>query len=90
NAIQALGQLDSVQPDLLIVDYAMPEMTGAELAWNVRERGVQIPIMFVTGYADMHAIEAVPAPTHLLKKPFEVDALVALVRVALAERETVH
>lgn len=30
-----------------------------------------------------------PAPTHLLKKPFEVDALTTLVRTALRERETV-
>ena len=89
NAVQALQQLEKVRPDLIIVDYAMPEMTGAEMALNVRDRGLQTPIMFVTGYADMHAIEAVPAPTHLLKKPFEVDALTALVRVALSERDRV-
>lgn len=89
SAVQALQQLESAPPDLIIVDYAMPEMTGAEMALSVRNRGLQTPIMFVTGYADMHAIEAVPAPTHLLKKPFEVDALTALVRVALRERVTV-
>jgi PAS domain S-box-containing protein len=85
NAVQALEQLESLRPDLIIVDYAMPEMTGAEMALNVRARGLQTPILFVTGYADMHAIEAVPAPTHLLKKPFEVDSLTGLVRVALRD-----
>lgn len=87
SAIQALQQFESVKPELIIVDYAMPELTGAEMALKLREQGFQTPIIFVTGYADMLAIESVPAPTHLLRKPFEIDALTALVRLALNELE---
>jgi signal transduction histidine kinase/FixJ family two-component response regulator len=88
SALQGLRQMEDTQPDLIIVDYAMPEMTGAEMAMEIRDHDQQTPIIFVTGYADMEAIESVPGPTHVLRKPFEVDSLAALVRTALREPET--
>jgi signal transduction histidine kinase/FixJ family two-component response regulator len=90
SALQGLRHMENVRPDLIIVDYAMPEMTGAEMALEIRHHDQKTPIIFVTGYADMEAIESVPGPTHVLKKPFEVDSLVAMVRTALVEPASIR
>src|SRR5690606_18601309 len=41
--------------DTLLTDFAMPGMNGAELAQAVRERMPTLPVVFVTGYADLDA-----------------------------------
>ena len=50
---QALEAVDSGEPfDLVITDYSMPRMNGAQLAEEVRKRLPQIPILLATGYAE--------------------------------------
>src|SRR5690606_26712318 len=57
NAEQGLNILASAQPDVLIVDYAMPGMNGAQMAMVVRASNPQMPIVFATGYSETAAIE---------------------------------
>lgn len=47
----ALGQIDSFQPELLLVDLHMPGVNGMELTARVREKAqaVLLPIIFLTG-----------------------------------------
>jgi signal transduction histidine kinase len=84
NGHVGLAMLQRTRPDLLIVDFAMPGMNGAELAHQVRARYEDLPIIFVTGYADMEAVESVTGVKYLLKKPFEVAGLASVVRSALS------
>ena len=83
NGYAGLEQLQADTPDLLIVDFAMPGINGAEVATLARERRAALPIIFVTGYADMDAVERVPGPKHLLRKPFDVVGLSDVVKEAL-------
>jgi len=85
-----LDLLQKSRPDLLIVDFAMPGMNGAELAQQVRARYGDLPIIFVTGYADMDAVERVDGAKYLLRKPFEVAGLANIVRNALAAAPATH
>ncbi len=72
-----LALLGEALPDLLLLDYAMPGMSGAEVATLARERFPGLPIVFVTGYAETAALEAALGPgTPVLHKPFGIDALV--------------
>jgi signal transduction histidine kinase/ActR/RegA family two-component response regulator len=88
NGYGGLEMMQRQQNDALIVDFAMPGIDGAEFANCVRAHDAGIPIIFVTGYADMNAIERVAGPTFLLRKPFEVARLASIVREALAARKS--
>ena len=79
----ALGLLRQAVPDLLITDYLMPGMTGAELMQKVRSEAPDLPMIIATGYADMKAIEEVIGENQLLRKPFPLAELAATVARAL-------
>jgi len=73
--------------DLMVVDFAMPGMNGAEVAREVAVRRPGLPVLFVTGYADLTALGDV-AEDRIVQKPFRGDVLTAKVRrlLGVAER----
>ena len=81
----ALERLDDkASPiDLLIADLAMPGMNGFELARAARQERPDLPILFVTGFADMAQSEESRHET-VLQKPFRADELAAKVAEALS------
>jgi PAS domain S-box-containing protein len=82
-----LAALETGAPDLMMVDFAMPGMNGAEVAKAVRARMPQIPIVFASGYADTAAIESVAGRDAIvLRKPFRIDELQAAIVDALSHR----
>ncbi|MDV3457139.1 response regulator [Sphingomonas sp. HF-S4] len=68
--------------DLLITDYAMPRMSGAELVRQVRGEAADFPALIITGYAqaDLNASES--PDVRFLAKPFTAEQL----KTALRER----
>nr|WP_314546137.1 ATP-binding protein [uncultured Massilia sp.] len=83
---QALVALEREHPALMITDYLMPGMTGAELMRNAREVFPHMPMIIATGYADMRAIEDILGDDILLRKPFQLADLASSVDRALARR----
>jgi signal transduction histidine kinase len=79
----ALGCLAHERPDLMITDYLMPGMTGAELMRNARDAFPDMPMIIATGYADMRAIEESIGGGILLRKPFQLADLEASIEQAL-------
>jgi FixJ family two-component response regulator len=74
--------------DCLILDVAMPRMSGPELQSELVARQNQIPIVFISAHGDNNVrsrILATGAIAYLLK-PFSTEALLAAVNKALAER----
>jgi CheY-like chemotaxis protein len=70
----ALSRLDAgAAPDLLISDYAMPEMNGLVLVQEARRRMPDLPVLLITGYADstlQSQLASVPGGgAVLLRKP---------------------
>jgi PAS domain S-box-containing protein len=79
-----LATLANERPDLLMLDFAMPGMNGAEVARHALARHPDLPIMFATGYADTAAISDVLGPrAQVLRKPFRVSELQAMLDTAL-------
>ncbi|MEO7335667.1 MAG: response regulator [Caldimonas sp.] len=69
--------------DAVIADFAMPRMNGAELAKALRTSRPELPVLFMTGFAELGALDDVPEDFVLQKPIAEVD-LVARVHRLLA------
>jgi signal transduction histidine kinase len=85
-AIKALE--DDPCIDLVILDFAMPGMNGAEAADAIRQRWPHLPVLFVTGYADTTALMKVGAvgEERIVQKPFRGGELERKVAAALRNR----
>lgn len=69
--------------DLLITDYSMPHMTGAELAESALSLNPQLPILVATGYADLPPGSGIDLPR--LGKPYTQAELASQIAKALAK-----
>ena len=75
-----MERLAEGRPDLVLIDFAMPGLNGAELAETILSRWPGLPIAFVTGYAETDQISAAcggAAP--VLRKPFTHEQLANLI-----------
>jgi len=84
NGAEALVVFKKEKPDLLLLDYAMPGMSGLDVARAVRRDHPGVPILFMSGFADTKALENEMPALSLLRKPFGNDELHAAIRRALA------
>ncbi len=70
----ALEILEAQRVDLLLADYAMPGMNGMETALAALQIAPDLPVLFVTGYADLAALREV-GEHRIVQKPFREDEL---------------
>ncbi|HKI61734.1 MAG TPA: response regulator [Mariprofundaceae bacterium] len=88
---QALELFDKYEEeiDLLVLDYAMPEMNGAAVFDEVRRKDPYMPVIISSGYADLGDIKRmVREGAVLVQKPFRVHELLAEVRKHLGAPES--
>ena len=85
----ALGSL----PDLILSDVRMDGMSGSELFRELRRRGISVPFVFMTAYANVpDAVEAIrDGAVHYLMKPVDYPGLLRIIRKAVSrEAEAVR
>jgi PAS domain S-box-containing protein len=80
-----LAELERARPDLVVLDFIMPGLSGAEVASRIRAEAPGQPILFVSGYSETEAVKRTAPDAPLLTKPFRADALHKAVRGALAK-----
>lgn len=80
-----LDQLHKDQSGCIVTDVRMPEMDGMTLVLLLREMGCAMPVVVITGHADVPmAVQAMKAGVaDFIEKPFESDHLLRAVRTAL-------
>jgi len=92
DAFQALEALDANPPDAALLDIKMPGMDGLGLLENLKQRGLEIPIVILTGHGDeftsSQCLEA-GAAGYLTKPPDRAELLLA-VRGAVAQGRVVR
>jgi FixJ family two-component response regulator len=81
--------LDGKRPDspaCLVLDVRLPDASGLELQHALAEAGIQIPIIFITGHADVPmTVRAMKAgAVEFLTKPFRGQELLDAIQVAIA------
>ena len=85
SGVAALEFLNSgTEVDLLITDHAMPGMTGAELARQVRRSWPMLPVLVASGYAELPDEQSSDLPR--LSKPYRQDELAAQIAKLLDTR----
>lgn len=91
---EALDKLSSFAADLIISDFRMKGMDGAELlrrALSLVPRAVRV---LLSGYVDERTLERTPLPAEavslFLRKPWDDDELVGQVRQLLGAAEATH
>jgi CheY-like chemotaxis protein len=80
---EALAALDT-RPSIIVLDHAMPAMTGLQAAAAMRQRGYAGPIILATGYAELGEAEQDQLATlqGVLNKPYSIrDLEMLLTRV---------
>ncbi len=81
--LAALSEL--TQPGCLILDVRMPLMSGLELQRILNERNIQLPVIFLTGHADVTiAVQAMKfGASDFIEKPFKDQTLLDAVSQAV-------
>lgn len=79
-----LKDTDSFVPGCVILDMLMPEMNGLELQAEMKQRGIDLPVIFVTGHASVDSAIAAfrKGAVHYLKKPVDSEDLFAAIEEA--------
>lgn len=85
DALQALRMARQITPQLFLMDYQLPSMNGLELAKRLLEQPdmKETPVILMSAY--MPDMIHQPHSFDFLKKPFELDELLRLVRKYLEE-----
>jgi CheY-like chemotaxis protein len=80
-----LIEIEHNRPDLVVLDFIMPGLSGAEVASRIRAEAPNQPILFVSGYSETDAVKRTAPDAPLLTKPFRAEALHKAVRGALTK-----
>ena len=85
SALKFLEKLDTLQPGCIVSDVRMPGMDGLELQQKLKAMGVEMPIIIMTGHADVPlAVQAMKAgAVDFIEKPFDDEILLSAIRIAL-------
>jgi two-component system response regulator FixJ len=89
SAVAFLQALPDIPFGCIITDVRMPDLSGIDLLRRLRELGVAMPVIVITGHGDVPlAVEAMKVgAVDFLEKPFDDDVLLVAVRSALGNFE---
>ena len=90
DGVEALAQLGKKRPDLMLVDWNMPNMDGITLIRKVREKDKDLPIIMVTTEAEKSRVmEALKAGVNnYVVKPFTADTLSEKINQTMSKVQT--
>jgi FixJ family two-component response regulator len=81
-----LQQWNEARAGCLVLDVRLPGMTGVEFQEKMQERGIEIPIIFMTAHGDIPMVRKVmkAGAVEFLTKPFEIQELLNAIDQAFA------
>lgn len=81
----ALSRIESTRPDLVLLDYMMPDVSGLDVLRELRRREDDTPVVMITAYGTVErAVEAMREGAYdFITRPFEPEHIALVVRKAL-------
>lgn len=88
----AVGQITNDRPGCLIIDMRLPDRDGLDLLQELRDKGVKMPAIIITAYADVpSAVRAMKLRVFdFLEKPFPEQQFIAAVQSAVEKDVARH
>ncbi|QFZ91645.2 response regulator transcription factor [Synechococcus elongatus] len=85
NGLDGLSLARSIQPDLLILDWMLPNLSGVDICLRLRSTGVQTPIILLTAKDEVsdRVSGLNSGADDYVTKPFSIEELLARVRARL-------
>ena len=92
SAVEFLEACDPMWEGCLVLDVRMPGMSGLELLERLHDRKIELPIIIITGHADVPmAVRALKAGVHeFLEKPFNPQVLLECINRAFEKDAAVR
>jgi two-component system response regulator FixJ len=90
SATAFLTALPQIKPGCVVTDVRMPGLSGIDLLRRLRELGIALPVIVITGHGDVPlAVEAMKSgAVDFLEKPFDDEILLSAVRAARSTQAT--
>lgn len=87
SGVALLSMPAAEEVDCFVIDYKMPDINGIDLVGQLRSRGIDAPVVLITGYPDKNiaARAAAAGVKHVMRKPLLEDSLVKQIRGAIDE-----
>ena len=81
SGVELLARAKDLAPGCILLDIRMPDMDGLEVQRTLKERGVLLPVIIITGHGDVNlAVQAMKAgAVDFIEKPFEKALLIAAI-----------
>jgi DNA-binding NarL/FixJ family response regulator len=89
NGKEALVKVDELSPDVILLDMEMPEMTGNQVAYHLKEQGASVRILALSAYDDKQYIQELlknGASGYLIKEEVAESIVEAVRGVARGEQ----
>ena len=89
SGVEFLAGAKDAAPGCILLDVRMPEMDGLEVQAALKERGVLLPVVVMTGHGDINtAVEAMKlGAVDFIEKPFEKAVMLSAIEAGLERLE---
>jgi two-component system response regulator HydG len=86
----ALEILESVEPDLILCDFRLEDMSGSSILKKIKEKNPSVPVIIITGYSNIKtAVEVMKlGAMDYVTKPLLPDEILMTIRKALSNKST--
>ncbi len=81
---EAIEKVLTEQPQVLILDNRMPELTGAEVYQQLQAQGINLAVILATAHGDLEQLASSLGVTYFINKPFDIPELLCQIESAYA------
>jgi CheY-like chemotaxis protein len=92
NGADAVERCAAERPDVLILDFLMPKLSGLDAVKALRNRGIRTPVVLLTAISDtsLRELDGFEAPEAILEKPFKMRSIEKALEKALEVTRSPH